>query len=404
MMKIKKICLLFFLCVATLNCVAQGSNGNDSVTIFSQDSITLDVLWEDNVLYRIEDIMNSNVLKTSIVGVEIYDLTDDKVIYACNERQTMRPASTQKMLTAVTALDRLGGDYEYKTQLCYTGEIDGRTLLGSLYCIGGFDPAFNGDDMESFVSAVREVGIDTIQGNIYADLSFKDGDRLGEGWCWDDDNPTLTPLMVDKKDNFIQRFTSLLRQRGMVLNGYTDEQRTPSSAKQLYVLTRPINQILNRMMKNSDNTYAESMFYQLGRSAKEVKTHYNNIIRKVGLNPSDYYVADGSGLSLYNYVSPHEEVAFLRYAFENKNIFAPLYLSMPVAGVDGTLKKRMRGTDAEGNVRAKTGTVTGVSSLAGYLYAPNGHFICFSIINMGVMKASTGRNFQDRLCEALCRP
>lgn len=403
-MEIKKTFLLILSFVSTLNCTAQDIHGNGSSAAFISDTITSEVPWENKILGRIGDIMDSYANKTSMVGMEIYDLSDNKVLYAYNERQTMRPASTQKIITAVTAIDHLGCNYEYKTQLCYTGDIDGRTLLGSVYCIGGFDPAFSVGDLESFVSAIREAGIDTIQGNIYADLSFKDANRLGEGWCWDDDNPVLTPLMLNKKDDFIMHFTSLLRQDGIVINGYTDEQKTPPSAHLLHVVTRPIDKILHRMMKNSDNTYAESMFYQLGSSANTVRVHYNNLIRKVGLNPSDYYVADGSGLSLYNYVSPHEEVAFLKYTYENKEIFDCLYHSLPIAGVDGTLRRRMRGTKADGNVRAKTGTVAGVSSLAGYLYAPNGHFVCFSIINMGVMKASTGRNFQDRICEALCLP
>ena len=56
------------------------------------------------------------------------------------------------------------------------------------------------------------------------------------------------------------------------------------------------------------------------------------------------------------------------------------------------------------NVTAKTGTVTGVSALAGYCTAANGHYLCFSIINNGIRKAQTGRTFQDRVCEALCTP
>ena len=57
-----------------------------------------------------------------------------------------------------------------------------------------------------------------------------------------------------------------------------------------------------------------------------------------------------------------------------------------------------------GNVRAKTGTVTGVSSLAGYCTAANGHELCFAIINQGIMHNNTGRHFQDRICMALCQP
>ena len=64
----------------------------------------------------------------------------------------------------------------------------------------------------------------------------------------------------------------------------------------------------------------------------------------------------------------------------------------------------MVGTSAQGNVRAKTGTVTAVSALAGYCTAPNGHRLAFSIINQGVRRTSDGRNFQDRVCIALCQP
>ncbi|MDD7318692.1 MAG: D-alanyl-D-alanine carboxypeptidase/D-alanyl-D-alanine-endopeptidase [Prevotella sp.] len=403
-MRIKKICLFMVLCLVTLNITAQDYDDADTLSAASEYSSEDNRPWEEKISDRIDALLQSKIFKTSTVGLEIYDLTDNKVLYAYNEQQTMRPASTQKMLTAVTALDRLGGSHEFKTSLYHTGEIANGTLNGSLYCVGGFDPAFGNEDLETFVSAVRTAGIDTILGNICIDLCFKDDKMLGEGWCWDDDNPVLTPLMLNKKDDFIERFTALLEQRGVVINGYLSQERTPSSAQQICLVTHSMDRVLNRMMKNSDNTYAEAMFYQLGSSAEKAKVHFNSIIRKVGLDSKDYYVADGSGLSLYNYVSPHEEVLFLKYAYENKDIFSHLYPSLPIAGVDGTLKSRMRGTHAEGNVRAKTGTVEGVSSLAGYLDAPNGHLICFSIINMGIRRSSTGRNFQNKLCNALCSP
>ena len=93
----------------------------------------------------------------------------------------------------------------------------------------------------------------------------------------------------------------------------------------------------------------------------------------------------------------------LRYAWQQPTIYNHLLASLPVAGVDGTLKKRM--TDDEaccGNVVAKTGTVTGISSLAGYLTAPNGHRLAFAIINQGIRHSGDGRRFQDRLCHILC--
>ena len=74
-----------------------------------------------------------------------------------------------------------------------------------------------------------------------------------------------------------------------------------------------------------------------------------------------------------------------------------------MAGYDGTLQKRMVGTEAEGNVLAKTGTVTGISSLAGYLTTAGGHTLAFAIINQGVLSASQARRLQDRICIELCR-
>ena len=87
---------------------------------------------------------------------------------------------------------------------------------------------------------------------------------------------------------------------------------------------------------------------------------------------------------------------------DNETIFPCLLPSMPIAGEDGTLSGRMRKTKAQGNVKAKTGTVMGVSALAGYCTAANGHYLCFSIINMGNRQQQTGRSFQDRVCEVLC--
>ena len=96
-------------------------------------------------------------------------------------------------------------------------------------------------------------------------------------------------------------------------------------------------------------------------------------------------------------------VALLGYAWQTQHIKEHLLPSLPISGFDGTLQKRMLGTPAEGNVRAKTGTVTGIVSLAGYLTAANGHTLAFAIINQGVNSSGIGRSFQDKICQELCR-
>ena len=389
--------------------VALDSLAEDTVAV---DSIAepVDLPWPQNVQARLDAILKSRQFQTTQIGLQVYDLTADSVIYQYNERQQMRPASTMKMINAVTSLDKLGGSYQFKTRLYLTGKVDSCVLRGNLYCKGGMDPAFNADDLNAFVESVKKMGVDTIRGNIYADLSMKDSDKWGEGWCWDDDNPSLSPLLVGKKDRFLSRFLQELRNARIVLIGDTLRGATPSGAREICARFHTMDQILSRMMKNSDNLYAESMFYQLAASgnrkatAKTGREQVNRLIQKMGMNPGNYYIADGSGLSLYNYVSPELEVAFLRYAYRNGNIYSQLLPSMPIAGVDGTLENRMRTGFARGNVKAKTGTVTGVSALAGYLTAANGHRLCFSIINQGQRKATTIRPYQDRICEALCKP
>lgn len=377
------------------------------------DSIVTDSMmpWPQNVQERIGRLLDSRMFETSQVGLMVYDLTADSAIFRHNERQMMRPASTMKVVTAVAAIDMLGGSYRFRTSLYYTGSIDNGTLTGDVWCVGGFDPLFNNDDMNAFVESILQMGVDTIRGRIVADKSMKEPELLGEGWCWDDKNPTLSPLLISRKDRFTEKFIEELREAGVAVEAYCTEEALPNGAFIVCTRFHTIDQVLMRMMKDSDNLFAEAMLYQIAAAggdrparASHARKAIRRVIDKAGLRGGDYKIADGSGLSLYNYVSAELEVALLRYAYRNTDIYLHLHPSLPTAGEDGTLKKRMRGTQADGNVRAKTGTLTGISSLAGYCTAANGHELCFAIINQGVMHGGNGRAFQDRVCTALCRP
>lgn len=367
--------------------------------------------WPDNVRRQIDRLLESDMFETSQIGMLIYDLDADSAIYARGERQLLRPASTMKVITAITALDRLGGSWQFKTELCYTGKVENTTLQGDVYCVGGFDPRFNSDDMRAFAEALKRMGVDTIRGNIYADKSMKDNDLLGEGWCWDDDNPVLTPLPYGRKDDFMQHFYDALRADNIYLAGAIGEKRRPHDAVCIVNRFHTIDQILMRMLKQSDNLYAEAMYYQIAQStgdhpasARSARRVERQLIQKIGLDPRRYELADGSGLSLYNYVTAEMEVRFLHYAYHDQNIYIHLYPAMPIAGVDGTLRSRMRETFTRGNVHAKTGTVQGISSLCGYLTAYNGHHIAFAIINQGIQHTRNAHRFQDKVCAILCAP
>lgn len=390
--------------------VMNAVTGTDTVSVDTTES-AVEPQWPQNVQMRIGRLLQNDLFERSQVGMMIYDLTADSVIFKHNERQTMRPASTMKVLTAIAAIDRLGGSFLFRTSLYYKGQVANKTLNGDIYLVGGFDPRFNSDDMNAFVEGIRHLGVDTIRGRIVADKSMKDTKLLGEGWCWDDDNPVLSPLLVSKRDVFMARFLQKLRANGVVVEADTLSGKLPAGAYEVVTRTHTLDQVLMPMMKESDNLCAEAMFYQLGVaagahpvSARHASAVVRSLIDKVGLDPSAYRIADGSGLSLYDYVSAELEVALLRYAYQNVNIFMHLRPSLPIAAEDGTLRRRMQGTFAGGNVRAKTGSVTAVSSLAGYCTAANGHLLCFSIINQGLRRGSEGRAFQDRVCIELCRP
>lgn len=413
---IKALLPLLFLAL-TANAQIRFDEGDDDA--LAADTLLIDSVspeqqslpWPKSVVAGIDNLLKSDMFETSQVGMMVYDLDADSAIYCHNERQLMRPASTMKLLTAITAIDKLGGSYQFKTDLCYTGEVTDGTLSGNIYCVGGFDPRFNIDDMRAFVESIRKMGVDTIRGTIYADKSMKDEAQYGEGWCWDDDNPILSPLLVGRKDVFIDRFVQELREAGIVVDAFTGQGRKPDDAFCICRRFHTIDQVLMRMLKESDNLYAESMFYQIGAAsgsqpatAHSARSVMNRLIEKVGLNPKRYNIADGSGLSLYNYVTAELEVRLLRYAFKNNNIYLHLHPSLPQAGTDGTLRKRMTSPFTQGNVYAKTGTLSGISSLAGYCTAANGHRLAFAIINQGLLHGRNGRSFQDRVCTILCQP
>lgn len=368
--------------------------------------------WPANVRARLSALISSSpLLAKSNIGIMVYDLTADSTIFRYNERKALRPASTMKLITAITAIDRLGGSYQFRTSLRYTGSVTDNVLTGDVYCVGGFDPRFNSDDLKAFVEGIRSLGVDTIRGCLVADKMMKNEERLGWGWCWDDDNPVLSPLLISRKDNFMERFVSELVDAGIIITGDVIEGDTPADAYELVDRTHSIDQILMRMMKDSDNLYAESLFYQLAASsgnrpasAQDARNIIKRLVRKLGLNPSDYVFADGSGLSLYNYASAELEVEMLKYAYRNSNVYLHLYPSLPIAGSDGTLKRRMRNAFTADNVRAKTGTLSAVQSLAGYLTTANNHTLCFAIINNGSLKDSPARALQDKICLSLCMP
>lgn len=368
--------------------------------------------WEGDLQARLDSLcQTSGLMQCSEVAILVYDQSQGRELYRLNAQHRMRPASNMKLVTSISALHYLGGNYQFVTDLRITGQVSNGTLQGDVYVVGGMDPTLSPADLASMASALQREGIRRIDGRLYTDLSMKDTLRLGWGWCWDDPWGPLTPLMVQGEDTFAKHWAKALSGKGIsVRSSQCLVATAPAGARSLHRISHGIDAVLPTMMKESDNIYAESLFYALaahegqrGVGRKQAERHILALIASLGLDTTPYQIADGSGLSLYDYVTPEMLVALLRHAYATPDIYNHLYPSLPIAGVDGTLRKRMKETTAAGNVHAKTGTVNGVSALSGYATAGNGHVLVFSIINQGITQSSIGRAFQDRVCVELTR-
>ena len=231
-----------------------------SALSFAQDSLRL----------RIDSLLQDPMFETSQVGLMVYDLTADSVYYQHNARQLLRPASTMKLVTAITALDQLGPKYDFKTSIYYTGSIKNRTLEGNIYCVGGFDPTLTLEDVTDMALSIQQLGIDSIAGKLVADRTMKEPVDYGEGWCWDDENPLLTPLSIGRKNIFLTTFSEEVARLGVNLENVTlVEGQLPSNAHHLTTIRHNISLVLDRMMKKSDNFYAEAVFYQTAASVRK---------------------------------------------------------------------------------------------------------------------------------------
>lgn len=198
-----------------------------------------------------------------------------------------------------------------------------------------------------------------------------------------------------------------IRLKGKILTG-----KAPSDTLLLAVSpSQPLAQLLADTMKPSDNLYAESLFLHTAAKLKgtvanwgEAKLLIKDFLHKqTGIDLKTAVLTDGSGLSRYDLLTPRQTVKLLRFLHERFHFSYEFIAALPVSGRDGTLQRRFSKPSQQDLLRAKTGTMTGVISLSGYLYTANGHTLAFAIyINNlpGTSRSVSGR--YRYLVEALC--
>jgi PBP4 family serine-type D-alanyl-D-alanine carboxypeptidase len=207
-------------------------------------------------------------------------------------------------------------------------------------------------------------------------------------------NETARSASVENPTKFfVEALRLALATRGIRLSGGAwdlDELPGPAPAGDRRLIARatslPLASIAAYFLKASQNFYAETVLKTLGRSVKRAGTADAGraVVRETleawGVPADAFVMYDGSGLSRYNYVTADTMVRILKHMWQDPRLRGPFAAALPVAAHDGTLDTRMKGTILDGRVEAKTGTISNVRSLSGYLETRSGERIVFSMI------------------------
>lgn len=229
-----------------------------------------------------------------------------------------------------------------------------------------------------------------------------------KGQLPEESRPDITAIAVfDPIENFLQHFRQSLSKEGISL-ARVNRQTTAAMGGQEFaaVQSPPISELITETNVNSNNLYAEALLKALAVK-KPLESNQTTVdaalevmessLSRIGVDPTTYKLVDGSGLSRKNLISPQALVQTLQGMA--KSPYGSVFrASLPVAGKNGTLKYRFRDIAPEGLVQAKTGTMTGVVTLAGYVNAPNYGPVVFSImVNQTEQPIKVVRNAIDQI-------
>jgi len=378
-------------------------------------------------------------------GHTCIDVQADGVsLFAQDDGAPMMPASLEKLVTAEAALDALGRDTRLTTHVRAPAAPEGGHVP-ALYLVGGGDPLLMTADylgalrnpppehssFEALADQVVAAGVKVVDNGIIGDESRYDTARYNPTWpsiiATEVDIGPMTALTVNGGlDQFppapdlhrppphgsdqpaltaADRFADLLRARGVTVNGGSSVGGTPPDAVEITHLdSAPVADLINEMLRESDNTTAELLTKEMGLRARGAGTteaglsvindwaaHHNLALPGTGR-------VDGSGLSTDDKVT----CSLVEQLLTTSGPAGPLGTGMPVAGQSGTLLKRFLDTPVVGRLRAKTGTLDHVTALAGYLPTAKGSTVTFTyILNLGPRVTLDDIALQDELVTIL---
>jgi D-alanyl-D-alanine carboxypeptidase/D-alanyl-D-alanine-endopeptidase (penicillin-binding protein 4) len=448
----------------------------------------------DPLAADLDRILADPRLAGATAGLVVRDADTGDLVYNRSGATRFQPGSNAKLVTSATALELLGPDHRWNTDLSATAPVSGTELTGDLYLRGTGDPTMLAADYDDLAAKLAASGVRTVRGALVADDSWFDSVPLGTGWAWDDEpyyfsaqtsaltiapdtdydagsvvvsvSPGLQgqpaqvrvdpPLQLDIRNGattgandgvYVHRthgtnvvqisgsltpgssphyeyisvvdpttlvaglFRNALAAHGITVAGGTEFRSTPSDAQVLVShQSMTLSQLLVPFLKLSNNMHAEVLIKSMGRKASG-EGSWNAGLRALesklsglGADPLKMNLFDGSGLSRMDVLSPDLFVGILQSA-KTKPWFPAWYAALPIAGqsdrmVGGTLRNRMGGTPAAGNVHAKTGSMTGVTALSGYVTTADGRNLVFSLLQNNFV-SGVPRDIEDAVAVRL---
>ncbi|WP_066173755.1 D-alanyl-D-alanine carboxypeptidase/D-alanyl-D-alanine endopeptidase [Bacillus marinisedimentorum] len=435
----------------------------------------------DTLHKKIGAILDDPLLDGAIAGVCVRKADDGELLYSHFGDIRLHPASNMKLLTGAAALDLLGPDYRFSTEVLTDGKMKGDVLEGNVYLKGKGDPTLLKEDMDRFANDLKEKGIRTIKGDLVGDDSWYDDERLSQDLNWSDESnytgAQVSALTLSPNDDFdagsvivtirpgekrggkpeveltpetdyvtiinnartagkkerkrisIERehgtnniviegtiplggkqstswvavweptgyalsvFKQALEKQGIRLRGDSEMQSgiTPEDAAVLAKKqSMRLTDLMVPFMKLSNNGHGETLVKEIGKAAKKEGSWEQGLaamkenLQTYGVNTGTVSLRDGSGMSHKNMI-PANELSRLLFSIQDKSWFPAFEKSLPAAGEHdrlsgGTLRNRMALVPLKGNLKAKTGSLTGVSALSGYVTNKDGEKLIFSIL------------------------
>jgi D-alanyl-D-alanine carboxypeptidase/D-alanyl-D-alanine-endopeptidase (penicillin-binding protein 4) len=202
-------------------------------------------------------------------------------------------------------------------------------------------------------------------------------------------------------------FKELLLKENIQFAGNILKEEAPDTSQILIQHnSSPLTISIINTNKESDNLSAELILKTMGAEVKGQPgtadkgiSLIHQYFNEIGIDSTTYRITDGSGVSRYNLITPDMIIELLKDIHQNAQIQAEFKSSLPIAGVDGSLNHRMKGTAAENTLRAKTGTLKGVSSLSGYATTADDEMLAFSIMmEHFIVPVIKIQNIQDKIC------